>query len=127
MNKILTKNEEEIMTIFWEQWKRDQTALTASEILEASPNRSWKKNSLHLLINGLLKKGVIEVHDFKRSKTSKNYARTFRPTLDQYDYIWKQMTTGMDKENRKKLISSIITNLDKEELSMAKESIEERL
>lgn len=127
MDKILTKNEEEIMTIFWEQWERNQTALTASEILESSPNRSWKKNSLHLLINGLLKKGVIEVHDFKRSKTSKNYARTFRPTLDQYDYIWKQMTTGMDKENRKKLISSIITNLNREELSIAKERIEERL
>lgn len=127
MDKILTKSEEEIMTIFWEQWERNQTALTASEILESSPNRSWKKNSLHLLINGLLKKGVIEVHDFKRSKTSKNYARTFRPTLDQYDYIWKQMTTGMDKENRKKLISSIITNLNREELSIAKERIEERL
>jgi hypothetical protein len=37
------------------------------------------------------------------------------------------MTTGMDKENRKKLISSIITNLDRDELSIAKERIEERL
>ena len=33
----------------------------------------------------------------------------------------------MDKENRKKLISSIITNLDRDELSIAKERIEERL
>lgn len=127
MDKILTKKEEEMMAVLWEQWEHNQAALTALEILEASPNRTWKKNSLHLLINGLLKKGAIEVHDFKKSKTSKNYARTFRPTLDQYDYLWLQMTTGMDKENRKKLISSIITNLDRDELSIAKERIEEQL
>lgn len=56
MDKILTKKEEEMMAVLWEQWEHNQAALTALEILEASPNRTWKKNSLHLLINGLLKK-----------------------------------------------------------------------
>lgn len=127
MNKILTKKEEEIMTVLWKQWEYNQTALTASEILEASPNRTWKTASLHLLINALLKKGVIEVQEFKKLKNNKNYARTFRPTLNQYDYIWKQMTTGMDKDNKKKLIANIIMKLDEEELSIAKKTIKECL
>lgn len=44
--------------------------------MEASPDRNWKASSVHLLLNSLLNKGVIEVKGFKR--TAKNYARTFQ-------------------------------------------------
>lgn len=53
--------------------------LTSSEVVEASPDRNWKASSVHLLLNSLLNKGVIEVRGFKR--TAKNYARTFQPSL----------------------------------------------
>lgn len=43
----LTKKEVEMMTVLW----RSETALTASEILKASTDRTWKDKSLHILIN----------------------------------------------------------------------------
>lgn len=72
----LTKSEEKIMKMFW---KRNGEPLTSSEVVEASPDRNWKASSVHLLLNSLLNKGVIEVRGFKR--TAKNYARTFQPSL----------------------------------------------
>lgn len=118
----LTKKEEEMMNVFW---NHNDAALTAAEILELSTDRTWKKNSLHLLINSLLKKGVLEVAGFK--KTTKVYARTFKPTLNQYDYIWLQMTENMNHEQKNQLIKTIIKNLDDDELSIAHYSLETRL
>ena len=116
----LTKKEMEIMNVLWE----NETALTASEILEASINRTWKDKSLHLLITSILNKNLIVVDGFK--KTDKNYARAFKPALSQYDYAWKKMTTEMDKEKRINLITTIINNLDEEEILVAKQSIDKR-
>ena len=42
----LTKKELEMMNVLWQS----ETALTASEILKASTNRTWKDKSLHILI-----------------------------------------------------------------------------
>lgn len=48
----LTKKELEMMNVLW----GSETALTASEILKASTDRTWKDKSLHLMINSLLQK-----------------------------------------------------------------------
>lgn len=76
----LTKSEEKIMKMFW---KQNGEPLTSSEVVEASPDRNWKTSSVHLLLNSLLNKGVIEVRGFKR--TAKNYARTFQPSLSKIE------------------------------------------
>lgn len=76
----LTKSEEKIMKMFW---KQNGEPLTSSEVVEASPDRNWKASSVHLLLNSLLNKGVIEVRGFKR--TAKNYARTFQPSLSKIE------------------------------------------
>ena len=41
----LTKSEREIMDVLWKQGE----ALTSSEIIEVSTNRSWGNTSIHLL------------------------------------------------------------------------------
>ena len=53
----LTKSEREIMDVLWKQGG----ALTSSEIIEVSTNRSWGNTSIHLLLKSLLDKSVIEV------------------------------------------------------------------
>ena len=58
----LTKKELEMMNVLW----GSETALTASEILKASTDRTWKDKSLHLMINSLLQKNLIVVDGFKR-------------------------------------------------------------
>ena len=65
-NLRLTRSEKEIMDKFWEK----EEGFTCSEIVDTSPDRSWRKSSAHLLINALLKKGFLEVSGFK--KTAKN-------------------------------------------------------
>ncbi len=81
MSKMsLTPNELEIMKVLWES----KEPLSRSEIIEASPNRSWKASSIHILLNKMLEKEVIHVAGFK--KTGKTYGRTFGPLLSEQEY-----------------------------------------
>ena len=77
----LTKSEMEIMDVLWESGE----ALSRSDLLERSQEKSWKDSSVHILLNGLLQKGAIrEAGLVKRSKT---YGRTFAPTLSREEYF----------------------------------------
>lgn len=77
----LTRSEMEIMDVLWE----DGGALSRSDFLERSAEKSWKDSSVHILLNGLLKKGAIkEAGVVKRSKT---YGRTFLPTMTREEYF----------------------------------------
>lgn len=84
---MLTKCEEEIMSLLWQT----DEPLTSSEIVEKSVNKTWKKSYINVLINSLLKKGMIKVVGIKQSKT--NYARTFAPGMSKNAYAIKQITT----------------------------------
>ena len=78
---VLTKSEMEIMDVLWE----DGGALSRSDFLERSEEKSWKDSSVHILLNGLLRKGAIrEAGVVKRSKT---YGRTFLPTMTREEYF----------------------------------------
>ena len=56
----LTKSEREIMDVLWKQGK----ALTSSEIIEFSTNRSWSNTSIHLLLKSLLDKRYTVNHAY---------------------------------------------------------------
>lgn len=86
----LTDSEQQVLDLLWDR----EDALTSSEIIEYCENRTWKESYIHILINSLLKKNMIEVDGFK--KTTKNYARTFRPTMTREDYSILQL-----KQNQK--------------------------
>ena len=76
----LTKSELEIMDVLWQ----DGGALSRSDFLERAQEKSWKDSSVHILLNGLLHKGIIrEAGLVKRSKT---YGRTFLPTMTREEY-----------------------------------------
>ncbi|MEL7649012.1 MAG: BlaI/MecI/CopY family transcriptional regulator [Sedimentibacter sp.] len=98
----LTKNEQEIMELLWSQDK----ALSRSEIIELSTERSWKKSSIHILLNSLLEKGAIKVEGFV--KTGKNYGRTYSAAFTPEDYQIMQFKQGA---NYLKSKSSAITGL----------------
>lgn len=77
----LTKSEMEIMDVLWEAGE----ALSRSDLLERSVEKSWKDSSVHILLNGLLqKKAIREAGMVKRSKT---YGRTFLPTMSREEYF----------------------------------------
>ena len=82
MEKIsLSNNELEIMNLLW----KEDRPLSRSEIIELSPDRSWQKSSIHILLNKLLDKGAIDIAGFVR--TNKNYGRTYKPVITQEDYV----------------------------------------
>ena len=107
----LTKSELAIMEVMWEQ----EEALTASEIIKASGDKEWKNSSIHLMVNALLEKGFLEVAGFK--KTTKNYARTFKPVAEKKK-IYMQLLKEVNE----------IETLDtiKEEIYARKKELENR-
>ena len=77
----LTKSEMQIMDVLW----ASDVPLSRADLLERSEEKSWKDSSVHILLNGLLKKGAIREAGFvKRSKT---YGRTFSPALTREEYF----------------------------------------
>jgi len=58
--------------------------LTRTEIINLSPERSWKASSIHVLLNKLLEKEAIIVDGF--TKTGKNYGRTYSPSVSREEY-----------------------------------------
>ena len=78
---VLTKSELEIMDVLW----ASDVALSRSDLLERSEEKSWKDSSIHILLNGLLQKGAIKESGYvKRSKT---YGRTFLPSMTREAYF----------------------------------------
>lgn len=76
----LTKSEREIMDVLWEAG----IPLSRGDFLERSEAKTWKDSSVHILLNSLLRKGLIrEAGLVKRSKT---FGRTFLPTLSREAY-----------------------------------------
>lgn len=108
MNNMLTKSELEIMELMWQEGR----PLTSTEIIDLSVDRSWKKSYVHLLINSLLEKEMIEVAGFV--KTTKNYARTFKVKVTKEDYSVSQFTTmqSFDENDIPKIVSALIEKTD---------------
>lgn len=102
----LTKSEMEIMDVLWE----DGGALSRSDFLERSEEKSWKDSSVHILLNGLLSKGAIREAGFvKRSKT---YGRTFLPTMTREEYFAMTIYSHRYKPELTGLIAALLKRED---------------
>lgn len=109
---MLPKSEKQVMDLLWSC----DEPLTAAEIIQVSENRIWKPSYVHLLINSLLEKKLIEVAGMKR--TTKNYARTFQAAKTREEYLAEEMYTQFcsSKKDLPKLLSALITGVDDEAL-----------
>lgn len=99
----ITNSEKQILEVLWDKGE----ALTSSEIVEVSDDRTWKASSVHLLLNSLLNKGMVEVGGFK--KTTKNYARTFKPVMSREDYSLLQLR--QEKKSTSRTLSRFVNTL----------------
>ena len=107
----LTPNELEIMELMW----RENRPLSRTDIIELSPDRSWKARSIHILLNKMLDKDAIKVDGFVR--TGKNYGRTYSPALSNVDYLLMTIKGSSLYQNSRKeatiaVISSLINDKD---------------
>lgn len=98
----LTKSEMEIMDVFW----NTQTPLSRSDLLENGGEKSWKDSSVHILLNGLLQKGVIREAGFVRR--SKTYGRTFVPTMSREEYYASTIFSHRNKPELEGLFAALL-------------------
>ena len=97
----LTKSEMEIMDEFWTK----AVPLSRSDLL-GKENKCWKDSSVHILLNGLLKKGILkEAGVVRRSKT---YGRTFEPTLTREEYYAAVIFSHRSKPQPEKLLQALL-------------------
>ena len=103
----LTKSENEIMDLLW----KEDRPLSRSEIIDLTPDRSWKPASIHILLNSMLEKGAIQVAGFVQS--TKNYARTFTPTLtaDEYAVLQFKHSSAFNEQSVFHLVSTLVDDI----------------
>mgnify|MGYP003442467283 CR=1 FL=1 len=109
----LTKSEMEIMDVLWNAGK----PMSRSDILECSDDKSWKDSSVHVLLNGMLRKGAIREAGFvKRQKT---YGRTFLPTMTREEYFATTIFSHRHKPQTVGLFEALLRREDitKEDLA----------
>lgn len=84
MKYHITKSELEILGVLW----KAERPLSRADILELSSDKTWKDNSIHILLNGMLKKRVIKEDGFARS--GKVWGRLYAPAITVEEYYADQ-------------------------------------
>lgn len=98
----LTKSELEAMNILWQA----NRPLSRSEILTLSVSKTWKDSSIHILLNGLLKKEAIkEAGYIRRGKT---FGRLYAASVSCQEYYAKNVFADSSKEVLPMLFSALI-------------------
>ena len=107
----MTESEREVMDLLWNVGE----PLTSSEMVKLCADRTWKPSYIHIMINSLLKKEIIRIVDFK--KTTKNYARTFEPTMtrDQWS-MFQVKQDNITSDLLKEMLETIISEEEDEEV-----------
>ncbi len=100
----LTKTEKEILDFLWDYG----SPLSAAEIVDLYPNRTWKASYIHLALQSMLKKKAITVDGFK--PTAKNYARTFTPAVTKEVFLVHEMIRDLhlNKEHLHQLLIYLV-------------------
>ncbi len=78
---LLSETELDIMQLLWQE-KKD---LSRPEILAHLEGKDWNPNSIHQVLNSMMKKGVLKVEGLARC--GKVYGRTYSPTLTQQEFL----------------------------------------
>ena len=111
------------MDLLW----REARPLSRSEIIDLTPERSWKPASIHILLNSMLEKGAIGVAGFVQS--TKNYARTFTPTLtaDEYAVMQFKHSSAFNEQSVIHLVSALVEDIqDQDTLDQLVQILEKR-
>ena len=102
----LTKSELEIMDVLWETGE----ALSRADLLANNEEKSWKDSSVHILLNGLLKKGAIR--EAGVVKCMKTYGRTFLPALTREEYYATTIFSHKYKPELVGLVNALLARQD---------------
>lgn len=102
----LTKSEMEIMNVLWKAGR----PLSRGEILALSTDKTWQDNSIHILLNGMLKKEAIRPGGFIRS--GKVWARQYEPNVTMEEYYAENLFSQTSQKEYPLLFSAMINSED---------------
>ena len=105
-------------------WKAGRP-LTRGEILELSVDKTWKDNSVHILLNRLLAKGAIAEGGFARS--GKSYGRLYEQQISGTEY-YAENVFSVEPERLEMLFDAMLStdNISRELLESFAAKIEEK-
>lgn len=95
---MLTQHELELMELLWQY----PDGLTHVEMIEKAETRSWKDSTAHLLINGLLRKEMIDV--VGKRPSGRRHSRIFAPIVTKFQYEQQQVADRMTNFDDKQLL-----------------------
>ena len=102
----LTKSELEVMETLWQAGR----PLARFEILEESVDPSWSPSTIHILLNGLLKKEAIREAGFiKRIKT---YGRVYAANISREEYYSETLFRGKGAQSIPAFFSMLLKSDD---------------
>ena len=96
----------EIMDVLW----ASETPLSRSDLLACSEGKTWKDSSVHILLNGLLKKELI--HEAGLVKRRKTYGRLFAPSLTREQYFVTNVFSYHVKPQPVALFEALLDRID---------------
>ena len=85
MKNPLSVNEFKILELIWTEGR----ALSRPEIIELTPDKDWNPNSIHLILNNMIEKGVLKVDGMTRC--GRGYGRTYAATMSRAEYAARQV------------------------------------
>lgn len=102
----LTKCEMEIMNVLW----KENRPLSRGDILALSVDKTWKDNSIHILLNGMLRKGAIKEDGFARS--GKVWGRLYAPNITMDAYYAENVFSKSEQSAVPQLFSALLQRPD---------------
>ena len=106
-------------------WKADRP-LSRADILSLSEDKTWKDNSIHILLNGMLKKDAIHEDGFTRS--GKVWGRLYAPSFGIGDYYRENLFQPGGEEFYPLLLTAMLDdeNLSAETMDKLEEILRKR-
>lgn len=110
MNKLsLSETELNILQILWEEG----AALSRPEILARMPEKQWNPNSIHQVLNSMMKKEVLRVEGMVQC--GRIYGRTYTPSITREEYIACESQKYLPKLTPGKRLLGIVAAITNQE------------
>lgn len=105
----LSKSEREIMSVFW----AEDRPLSSAEIVELSPNKTWRANSIHMFLNNLLDKKAICLSGV--TIRGKHASRTFEAAYSESEgTISELIASSSFRKEPFKVMATVVSSLAQE-------------
>ena len=102
MKNPLSPNEFKIMQLLW----KEDRPLSRPEIIEMIPDRDWNPNSIHLILNNMIEKGVIRVEGMTRC--GRGYGRTYAATVSNLEYAVNLLRDATPETNPDERVMGVL-------------------